>query len=136
MHIVRAGTYCMRCVLGLLLVCFATARLRFGDQQGVPRSLLPTVHRCYPQWQKRVPAKVFANERQWARGYRVRWWGASEARAYVALHGGPRALAQHDALRHGANRGDMFRYLLLWREGGVWLDADVEMLAPLARMAG
>lgn len=46
------------------------------------------------------------------------------ARAYLRRHGSPEVLRAFELARHAAERADIFRLLLLDREGGIYVDAD------------
>jgi len=53
--------------------------------------------------------------------------------AKVGLHG---AWESWCLLRPWAYRADLWRYMILWSEGGVYLDSKMKLLAPLADWAG
>ena len=40
-------------------------------------------------------------------------------------------MSRYKLLRKGAHRADLFRYCVLWREGGLYLDIKTELLRPL-----
>lgn len=66
-------------------------------------------------------------------GWTHRLFDGAERRAYIARHYGPGVLALHDRIGedYGAARADLFRYLLLYREGGVYLDVKSRFDRPI-----
>lgn len=52
--------------------------------------------------------------------------------AYVKEHYGPREIQALAAAPSGAHRADLFRYLVVLREGGVYVDVDAECKQPLS----
>ena len=62
--------------------------------------------------------------RAMARGYSYRFYSDEEARNYIAENY-TRALRAYDELVPGAYRADLFRYVALFVEGGVWLDVPM-----------
>lgn len=81
---------------------------------GAPRPSL--VQRCMESWQRVLP------------GWRVRVW--DESNMNPILHGPPYVHAAYEA-RKWAFVSDWMRMRALFWEGGVYLDTDVELLAPL-----
>ena len=70
------------------------------------------------EWQRRNPDCI------------QRLWGADEAEALLAGIS-DEAVRAFRSLRHPAMRADLFRYAVLLREGGVYLDANLTAAAPL-----
>lgn len=84
---------------------------------GGPKTKL--ARRCRASWSRFAP--------EW----RIREWGGGDLRA-----AGPLPPYAEDALaaQKWAFASDWFRFWILFREGGVYLDYDVELVAPLARL--
>ena len=71
-------------------------------------------------------------------GVRTQWFGDGAADAYVASHF-PQYVDDYRALRPGAFKADLWRMLILLREGGIYVDCGVHIVAGpavAARMWG
>jgi len=64
-------------------------------------------------------------------GWIYRFWTDDTARQYIGENYPTRFLEAFDALIHGAYKADLFRYLVLMKEGGIYADVDVMLEAPL-----
>lgn len=66
-------------------------------------------------------------------GWEYRFYDDADIRAYVEQHYGPEFLLYFDALnpKYAAAKADLFRYLLMYREGGVYLDIKSHASKPL-----
>jgi mannosyltransferase OCH1-like enzyme len=62
-----------------------------------------------------------------------RFYDDGEVRAYISLNYGSDFVDYLEALnpRYGAARADLFRYLLMYKEGGVYLDIKSRLSRPL-----
>jgi len=60
-----------------------------------------------------------------ATGWKYRLYTDETARAYIVEHFPSRFVDAFDALIPGAFKADLFRYLVLMREGGVYADVDI-----------
>ena len=58
-------------------------------------------------------------------GWDYRLYTDESARQYIAKHFPPRFVDAFDAIIPGAYKADLFRYLVLMREGGVYSDIDI-----------
>ncbi|KAL7579843.1 hypothetical protein ACA910_004856 [Epithemia clementina (nom. ined.)] len=58
-------------------------------------------------------------------GWHYQLYTDETARAYIVEHFPPRFVDAFDALLPGAFQADLFRYLILMREGGIYADVDV-----------
>lgn len=66
-------------------------------------------------------------------GWDYRFYDDDDVRRYISSSYGPEFLDYFEALhpRYGAARADLFRYLLLYKEGGVYLDIKSRLSRPL-----
>ena len=66
-------------------------------------------------------------------GWDYRFYDDADVRKYILDNYGPQFMAYFDALnpRYGAARADLFRYLLMYKEGGVYLDLKSRASRPL-----
>lgn len=81
----------------------------------------------------RLPAAAAALRSEWARlnpTLTLRLFDDDSARAVLA-EVAPQYLGAFDAMPFGVMRADIFRLAVLWRDGGVYADIDMEPLRPL-----
>lgn len=98
------------------------------------RSVPRIVHQTYPT--KTLPEALAANiERMRADnpGWEFRLYDDADILAFIRAHYGPDVCALYERIgpSYGAARADLFRYLLIYREGGVYLDIKSTARAPL-----
>ena len=111
------------------LACLASVFNVFGDRQGVLVPLArPSVWRT---WHSAPLDVALRQERAFAKGYDVRWFTDEECERFVQRNAGDFALQAYRKWPSGANRADLWRYLKLYVDGGIYLDADLVLLAPL-----
>jgi hypothetical protein len=100
-------------------------------------SIPKVIHQTYsvrqlpPQLAATVDELVRMN-RTWER----RFYNDADIEAYIDRHYGQETLASFRSIepRYGAPRADLFRYLLVYREGGVYLDIKSGVSRPLDAM--
>ena len=65
-----------------------------------------------------------------------RYYDANQRRQYISDHYGSNFLAAYDALDplYGAARADLFRYCVVLRSGGIYIDAKSSIKEPLTRI--
>ncbi|KAH8067935.1 glycosyl transferase [Aureococcus anophagefferens] len=78
-----------------------------------------------------VPPKVFAQFRRFAPDHEVRFYDDEACRAYLATHFPPAVVAKYLELDMPAHRADLFRYGVMFVEGGVYLDVKTVLVRPL-----
>ena len=61
----------------------------------------------------------------------IRYFTDEQSRAHVGAHCGERALAAYDMLVPGSYKADLFRYCILWSDGGVYGDLAHRYHVPL-----
>lgn len=103
----------------------------FGDR--VPR----VIHQTYPTLD--LPEDLAANVAQMQAlnpGWQHELYDDAAIHRFIAAEYGEAVLATYDRLDpvYGAARADLFRYLLLYRHGGVYLDIKSAALEPLDRV--
>jgi hypothetical protein len=77
----------------------------------------PALQKALDTWVQRGP-----------RGVRTQWFGDAAADAYVQTHF-PEYGDDYRALRPGAFKADLWRMLILLREGGIYVDCGVHVVA-------
>tara|TARA_B100002051_G_scaffold275939_1_gene321654 strand:- start:1021 stop:1644 length:624 start_codon:yes stop_codon:yes gene_type:complete len=66
-----------------------------------------------------------------SRGFSYRYYDDNACEAYLERHYSPEHKAVFRRLRCGAHKADFFRYCFLYREGGIYMDIDLEPLETL-----
>ena len=66
--------------------------------------------------------------------YSYRFHITADRHAYIAEHYGEDVLSLYERLQIGAAQADLWRVLMLYREGGVYLDIDAHVVRPLERI--
>jgi mannosyltransferase OCH1-like enzyme len=82
----------------------------------------------------RLPDRAAALQQGWRAlnpGLDYRFYDDDACRAVIA-EAFPQFLADYDALPQPVMRADVFRYAVLFRDGGVYADIDMECLRPVA----
>jgi mannosyltransferase OCH1-like enzyme len=104
-----------------------------GTAQRDRRSIPRIIHQIWYQGEAGMPPRYRAFREGWKvrhPDWTFRVWDAPAMRALIATHY-PWFLEQYDAYRADINRIDAVRYFILDREGGVYVDLDMENLKPL-----
>ena len=107
------------------------ARGLAADQR-IPR----TIHQTHKLARAALPAGLQNATTTWEElnlDYEYRYYDDRGMQSYVDLHGGDvrRFREAYKIAASGAMRCDLWRYLLIWREGGVYADADAVLRQPL-----
>jgi mannosyltransferase OCH1-like enzyme len=63
--------------------------------------------------------------------YEYAFYDDQQCRAYIQQHYPPEYLHAYDSVIPGAYKADIFRYLLLYREGGIYMDCKSSTIVPL-----
>ena len=93
-------------------------------------SKIPLVIYQTYNWKDRIPAKVDANMLKFAPQYQRSIYNDSECAEFIKTHFHSSVLQTYLHLK-GAHRADLFRYAILYINGGVYMDIKTELLTPL-----
>jgi mannosyltransferase OCH1-like enzyme len=63
--------------------------------------------------------------------YNYAFYDDNDCRAYISQHYSPDYLKAYDMVIPGAYKADVFRYLVLYREGGIYMDCKSSTMVPL-----
>lgn len=74
---------------------------------------------------KAISLVKFVNPR-----YKLQVFGGNMARAYIERHESPAVLAAYDVVKPQAYKTDLWRLVVLYHEGGVYLDSKITALTP------
>ena len=141
-------------ILCTVAICTLNERYQSGQING-PAHILSTIVprvRLDSDWLRRAPVPrhivtsysdvrlVPATKlRQWisqSPGWSISVYGDDHAEVYIRRRCGDDMADWFRGIRDGPIRGDIFRVVYLYYEGGVWLDVDLELRAPLDSVAG
>jgi hypothetical protein len=67
-------------------------------------------------------------------GYEYRFFKESDCISYIRQHFDEGILNTFNSLKRPAHKCDLFRYCLLYREGGIYVDCDIRTTAPFDSM--
>lgn len=103
--------------IGVDLASFA------ARQRRIPR----IIHQTYFEdlTMDKYPQLVRLQNTWKASGWEYRFYNDDSARQYIETNYPPRFVSAFDALLPGAYKADFFRYLVLFQEGGIYVDVDV-----------
>lgn len=99
------------------------------SESPIPRILWQTnfTDKCsLPMWAN------YRRNRRLSDDFEHRLFGNDECAAYVHAHASPRVAAAYDRLSDGAARADLWRLVVLFEEGGVYMDVDGSLVRPLS----
>jgi len=99
------------------------------QQQRIPR----IIHQTYFDdiTKEKFPQLVRLQNSWKASGWEYRFYSDDTARNYIRTNYPERFVSVFDTLLPGAYKADFFRYLVLFREGGIYADIDVMLDANL-----
>jgi hypothetical protein len=94
-----------------------------AQQRRIPR----IIHQTYFEelTMERYPQLVRLQNTWKASGWDYRFYTDDSARQYIDTNYPPRFVSAFDTLLPGAYKADFFRYLVLFQEGGIYVDVDV-----------
>ena len=130
---------------GLLLLCSVSRGFKFGPSAfkrsnsahlraksthgapAIPRVLHQTTARP-----EAVPPKVARNVREFAGRFERRMYSDDDCEQFLTQHfPNTSYAATFRRLQNGAHKADLFRYAVLYVQGGVYMDVDVKLVRPL-----
>lgn len=92
-------------------------------------------------WQTNYTEKVtlpiylnFLFNRLMSRGYEYRYVSTEAREAYIEANAPERVAKAYALLNNGAAQADLWRMLVLYNEGGVYMDIDAHLVWPLSKM--
>jgi hypothetical protein len=104
----------------------------FAAGTAIPR----IIHQTYPDAHRNLPSIIEQNVRKITAlnpGWEHRLYDDNDIARFIESNYGPRVLDYYNRLneKYGAARADLFRYLLMYRHGGVYLDIKASLDRPL-----
>lgn len=108
----------------------STKTLADAIARGCRWAIPPVLHQTWKTAE--VPSKFFDHLASWRRlhrHWRFEFWDDARCRRFVAEHF-PKYLREYDRMS-GIKRADVIRIIVLYVQGGVYADIDVEAVSPL-----
>jgi mannosyltransferase OCH1-like enzyme len=65
--------------------------------------------------------------------YEYKFYNTSERRQYILKHFDNKVVQAYDKLNHGAFKADLFRYCVLYKEGGIYIDCKSYPYEPFRK---
>lgn len=101
----------------------------------IPRKIHQT-YRYSPMAHADEFPDVAALQRGWktrgeAAGWEYTFWNDTAAREYLGAHFSGEVVAAYDAVVPPAFKADLFRYCVLYRDGGIYADIDVQLIGKI-----
>ena len=78
-----------------------------------------------------VPQKVYDNIKKYAPGYKHIITDDEDNKKFIFENYGQVYLDAYNKLENGAHKADLWRYLILYKHGGVYLDIKTELITPI-----
>ena len=95
--------------------------LKKYDTLKIPKKIYLTYHS-----KDKIPNKVWQNLKLYGKGYEIIFFSDDDCINYLKKNFGIIFSNKFKNLKHGAHKADFFRYCILYNEGGVYLDIDLE----------
>ena len=74
----------------------------------------------------KIPNKVWRNLKLYGKGYEINFFSDNDCVDYLKINFGRKFSNKFKKLKHGAHKADFFRYCILYKEGGIYFDIDLE----------
>ena len=88
------------------------------------------IHQTYYDKTK-IPNKVFQNIKKYAPDYKHIIYDDNDCINYISTYFGKELVNLFNSLEKGAHKADLFRYCVLYNEGGIYLDIKTELITPI-----
>ena len=78
-----------------------------------------------------IPQKVYDNIKKYAPEYKHIIYDDNECRNFIKENFGDELVDLFNNLQPTSHKADLFRYLILYKNGGIYLDIKIELIKPL-----
>lgn len=96
------------------------------DNNSIPKILFQTYIN-----KDRVPIKVFENIKKYANKYSYHFYDNRQCFDFLKKNFDNSILTAYNNLINSAHKADLFRYCILYKYGGIYLDIKTELIMPL-----
>jgi len=97
------------------------------------KDIPPVLYQTYTSLAS-IPSKVSVSLQRFAPEYTHAFYDDAAVELFLKQHFHPIVGAHFSNLRFGAHKADLFRYCMLYSQGGVYMDIKTELVRPLARL--
>ena len=120
------------CILIVLVILLIILCNKSKNIEGcVNKSSIPKfVYQTYID-KSLIPKKVYTNIKKYAKGYKHIIYNDAECVKFLKENYPPKVLDAFNTLIRGAHKADLFRYCLLYKYGGVYLDIKTDLIKPI-----
>ncbi len=80
----------------------------------------------------RVPQKVFNNLKKYSSNYDYQFYNDNDCLQFLEENYGQEIVNTYNILKVKAHKADLFRYCLLYKYGGIYLDIKTELILPIS----
>jgi hypothetical protein len=88
------------------------------------------IHQTYFKREK-VPLKVEENISRFAPEYKRIFYDDNDIKRFLGEHFHPDVKSKFESLDRGAHKADLFRYCILYVQGGIYMDIKTELIQPI-----
>ena len=91
------------------------------------------LYQCYHN-KKYIPNKVYDNVKKYASNYNHLIFDDDECLDYIKNNYDDKVLETYNKLKNKAHKADLFRYCILYKEGGLYMDIKVELIKDISNL--
>ena len=91
------------------------------------------LYQCYHN-KKYIPNKVYDNVKKYASNYNHLIFDDDECLDYIKNNYDDKVLETYNKLENKAHKADLFRYCILYKEGGLYMDIKVELIKDISNL--
>jgi mannosyltransferase OCH1-like enzyme len=88
------------------------------------------IYQCYHN-KKYIPNKVYENIKKYASKYKHIIYNDDECLEYIKNNYDDKVLETYNKLENKAHKADLWRYCILYKEGGLYMDIKVELIKDI-----
>jgi hypothetical protein len=117
-------------IILLIIILDNTFKKKSKEKFNVRNTIPKIIFQTYIN-KDNIPYKVFDNINKYAEGYTHIIYDDNECIQFLKDHYPPIVIKTYLRIKKGAHRADLFRYCLLNKYGGIYLDIKTELIKPL-----
>ena len=124
--------YIKLCILIVLVVLLIILCKKYKNIEGYENTNITpkVIYQTYMDKSK-IPQKVYTNIKEYAKGYKHIIYDDAECIKFLKENYPPNVLDAFNTLIKGAHKADLFRYCLLYKYGGIYLDIKTNLIKPI-----
>lgn len=79
----------------------------------------------------KVPPIVFENIKKYANSYEYNFYNDEDCKKFLKTYFQPKILNKFNSMKKGCHKADLFRYCILYLQGGYYIDIKTILIKPL-----